>query len=140
MIYNVVLKKSTKSCIQLAKTILAKKVTPEEAVLLARTDKNISDEELKMVIPLSHYNYWLNKARETALELKRYAMGLSNDVSPLKRQDLIFNIRSKAQTIYIYYLKAVACYKVYKYFRKKNNPAIDKPVVLPVPDKSAQSA
>ena len=134
------LKLITENNILLAKSILRKKLKIEEIALINRNPRNLFDSDIKFLIPLSHYNHWLTMAKETSVEICKYASGLDMDISKNMRHDLTYNINSKAKSMRFYYQRAMYYYNQYQRVAGFNSGYCGKSVELPVADKTAQSA
>lgn len=134
------LKLITDNNILLAKSILRKTLKIEEIALINRNPKNLSDSDIKFLIPLSHYNHWLTMAKETSVEICKYASGLDMDISKSMRHDLTYYINNKAQDMHLYYQRAMYYYKQYQRVAGLNSGYCGKSVVLPVAGKTVQSA
>lgn len=131
---------NTKENIKLAKSLLANRLRVEEVALLERQPKNISDIDLKLLLPLSHYKHWLDMACEAAEEVVYFGSGLELDISPLMRQDLSTYVNNKARSMKISHQRSMQYYREYRKVMRDNGIAYGDPVVLPVTDDTAVSA
>lgn len=121
----------------MVKKLLLMPLSQECAVILEKSARDLSDDDLKRLKPLSHYNFWLSKAREAAFEANHYYKMLSSSLSLAMYEDIEHCMNAKLQLMDLYYERAMA----YKETRKeKRQEKSADPVVLPVNNAAEQSA
>lgn len=94
--------------------ILLQPLKAEDAAMLEKGAKNITSAESKMMVPLSKYNYWLQCAREEALEAIRYDRLINGCFTVSQRMDCEHGRDGCLALVKLYHGRAQSYYRDYQ--------------------------